>query len=144
MKNNIEEEPKCYFERNTIIILIWACFAIAFDVLGYYVLNIPSPWGVFVSIPGLILSIQTLWLILNPYVLFYKTKFEIKQSFIYNKEIYYLDVKLVELKNNNIIITYNDYSKEKLPTIGLRNSHRQAMFETLKQEIELSNLNRDF
>jgi exonuclease III len=52
----------------------------------------------------------------------------------------YLD----ELKNNNIIITYNDYSKEKLPTIGLRNSHRQAMFETLKQEIELSNLNRDF
>ena len=77
MKNNIEEEPKCYFERNTIIILIWACFAIAFDVLGYYVLNIPSPWGVFVSIPGLILSIQTLWLILNPYVLFYKTKFEI-------------------------------------------------------------------
>ena len=144
MKNNIEEEPKCYFERNTIIILIWACFAIAFDVLGYYVLNIPSPWGVFVSIPGLVLSIQTLWLILNPYVLFYKTKFEIKQSFIYNKEIYYLDIKLVELKNNNVIITYNDYSKEKLPTIGLRNSHRQSMFETLKQEIELSNLNRDF
>lgn len=144
MKNNIEEEPKCYFERNTVIILILACFAIAFDVLGYYVLNIPSPWGVFASIPGLILSTQTLWLILNPYVLFYKTRFEIKQSFIYNKEIYYLDIKSVELKNNDVIITYNDFSKEKLHTLGLRNSHRQSMFETLKQEIELSNLNRDF
>lgn len=144
MKNNIEEEPKCYFERNTLIIVIWACLALAFDVLGYYVLNIPSPWGVFVSIPGLILTIQTLWLILNPYILFYKTRFEIKQSFIYNKEIYYLDIKLVELKNNVIIMTYNDFSKEKLPIFGLRKSHIQLMFESLKQEIELSNLNRDF
>ena len=76
MKNNIEEVPQCYFERNTLIIVIWACLALAFDVLGYYVLNIPSPWGVFVSIPGLILTIQTLWLILNPYILFYKTRFE--------------------------------------------------------------------
>ncbi len=144
MKNNIEEEPKCYFERNTLIIIIWACLALAFDILGYYVLNIPSPWGVFVSIPGLILTIQTLWLILNPYVLFYKTRFEIKQSFIYNKEIYYLDIKLVELKNNDIIMTYNDYTQEKLPIFGLRKSHKQLMFESLKQEIELSNLNRDF
>lgn len=144
MKNNIEEEPKCYFERNILIVVIWACIAIAFDVLGYYVLNIPSPWGVFISIPGLILSIQALWLILNPFVLFYKSRFEIKQSFIYNKEIYYLDIKLVELQNNKIIITYNDYSKEKLPILGLRKSHLLSMFETLKKEIELSNLNRDF
>lgn len=144
MKNNTEEEPKCYFERNTLIIIICTCLALAFDVLGYYVLNIPSPWGVFVSIPGLILTIQTLWLILNPYVLFYKTRFEIKQSFIYNKEIYYLDIKLVELKNNSIIMTYNDYSQEKLPIFGLRKSHLLLMFESLKQEIELSNLNRDF
>lgn len=144
MKNTTEEEPKIYFERNITVVLILIAFAVGLDYLSYYILSQPSPWGIFVAIPGLIFTMQGLWLIVNPYAVVYENRFEIKQSFFYNKQIYYLDAKLIELKGNKFILTYNDLDKETLPLLGLRASHKQAMFDLLNKNIATSNLNRDF
>jgi hypothetical protein len=78
VKNKSIEEPKMYFERNTIVILVMACLAIAADYFGYTILIQPNPWGIFLAILGLVLTMQTLWLILNPYTIVYDGKFEIK------------------------------------------------------------------
>ncbi len=144
MKNKSIEEPKVYFERNTIVILVMACLAIAADYFGYTILIQPNPWGIFMAIFGLVLTIQTLWLILNPYTIVYDDKFEIKQSFFLNKEYFFLDIKSIELNHQKMIITYNDLEKDALPLFGMRPSHKQKMFEHLKKHIDLNMIGRDF
>ena len=144
MKIEIEEVPKCYFERKVLFIIIWLCITVVLNYLGYQILSQPNPWGIFISILGLVFIIQGLWLILNPYILLYKNRFEIKQFFMYSKIYYYLDIKSIELQNHFIVIEYNDLSREKVSIIFLRNAHKQLMFESLIEEVKLSNLKRDF
>jgi hypothetical protein len=96
------------------------------------------------AIFGLVLTIQTLWLILNPYTIVYDDKFEIKQSFFLNKEYFFLDIKSIELNHQKMIITYNDLEKDALPLFGMRPSHKQKMFEHLKTHIDLNMIGRDF
>lgn len=144
MKNVEEEVPKTYFERNLLVVLFITALALALDYLSYYVLSKPNPWGVLIAVPGLVFTIQALWLILNPYLLVFENRFEIKHSFYYNKEFFYLDIKSIELSKNKLIITYNDLEKEALPIFGMRESHKQKMFEELTQQINESNQNRGF
>ena len=144
MKNKSTEEPKVYFERNSIVILVMACLAIIADYFGCTILAQPNPWGIFLAILGLVLTMQTLWLILNPYTIVYDDKFEIKQSFFLNKEYYFLDIKSIELNHQNIIITYNDSDKVALPLLGIRPAHKKKMFEQLKKYIDLNIIGRDF
>lgn len=144
MKNVEEEVPKTYFERNLLVVLFITALALALDYLSYYVLSKPNPWGVLIAVPGLVFTIQALWLILNPYLLVFENRFEIKHSFYYNKEFFYLDIKSIELSKNKLIITYNDLEKEALPIFGMRESHKQKMFEELTQQINASNQNRGF
>ncbi len=144
MKNVEEEVPKTYFERNMIVVLFITALALGLDYLSYYVLSKPNPWGVLIAVPGLVFTIQALWLILNPYLLVFENRFEIKHSFYYNKEFFYLDIKSIELTKNKLIITYNDLEKEALPIFGMRESHKQKMFEELTQQINASSQNRGF
>lgn len=144
MKNNFEEEPKTYFERNVVIIICVACISIVCDYVGFLILNKPSPWGVFVAFPGLVISLQTLWLVVNPFAIVYDNRFEIKQSFFYNKEFYFLDMKQIEFIDKKLIITYNDLDKESLRMFGIRDSHKQRIYESIKQHIELSTKAREF
>jgi hypothetical protein len=144
VKNVEEEVPKTYFERNMIVVLFITALALGLDYLSYYVLSKPNPWGVLIAVPGLVFTIQALWLILNPYLLVFENRFEIKHSFYYNKEFFYLDIKSIELSKNKLIITYNDLEKEALPMFGMRESHKQKMFEELTQQINASSQNRGF
>jgi hypothetical protein len=124
--------------------LFITALALGLDYLSYYVLSKPNPWGVLIAVPGLVFTIQALWLILNPYLLVFENRFEIKHSFYYNKEFFYLDIKSIELSKNKLIITYNDLEKEALPMFGMRESHKQKMFEELTQQINASSQNRGF
>lgn len=144
MKNK-EEEPKEYFERNIALVIIITAAALAIDWWSIKMLLDVNPWGTATAIPGLMLTLQALWLIVNPYAVVYENRFEIKQSLLYNKEFYYLDAKSIDQKKpNSIQLVYNDEDKVKLPLMGMRASHKQKFSEALNDKIVESLKNRNF
>lgn len=144
MKNN-EEEPKEYFERNILLVIIVTTGALALDWLAIKMLIDVNPWGSAVAIPGLTLTLQALWLIVNPYAVVYDDRFEIKQTLLYNKEFYYLDARAIDGKSNHSVqLIYNDGDIEKLSLLGMRASHKKQFKERLAEKINESLKNRDF
>lgn len=141
MKNK-EEEPKEYFERSILLVATVAMSGILLDWLSVKMLMEVNPWGSATAVPGLVLTLQALTLIVNPYAIVYEDRFEIKQSLFYNREFYYLDAKGFDEKNNKII--YNDGDMEKLPLLGMRTSHKKLFKDKLIQKINESLKNRDF
>ncbi|MES2761679.1 MAG: hypothetical protein V4677_05710 [Bacteroidota bacterium] len=140
MKNK-EEEPKEYFERSVILVAIVAISGLLLDWFSIKMLLDVNPWGSATAVPGLILTLQGLWLIVNPYAVVYEDRFEIKQSLMYNKEFYYLDAKGITDKGQLI---YNDGDLEKLHLLGMRASHQQAFKNKLAEKINESLVKRDF
>ena len=140
MKNK-EEEPKEYFERSVLLVLTVAISGLLLDWFSIKMLLDVNPWGSATAVPGLILTLQGLWLIVNPYAVVYENRFEIKQSLMYNKEFYYLDAKGV---NDKCQLIYNDGDLEKLHLIGMRESHKQAFKNKLSEKINESLTKRDF
>ena len=102
MKNK-EEEPKEYFERSILLVATVAMSGILLDWLSVKMLMEVNPWGSATAVPGLVLTLQALTLIVNPYAIVYEDRFEIKQSLFYNREFYYLDAKGFDEKTNKII-----------------------------------------
>lgn len=144
MKNK-DEEPKEYFERNILLVIITAVSALLIDWFSIKMLLDVNPWGTATAIPGLMLTLQGLWFIVNPYAVVYENRFEIKQSLIYNKEFYYLDAKAVEgKKRNSVQLIYNDGDAEGLPLLGMRASHKEKFKDKLNEKIVESLKNRDF
>lgn len=144
MKNK-DEEPKEYFERNIALVVIMTTTALAIDWFSIKMLLDVNPWGTATAIPGLMLTLQALWFIVNPYAVVYENRFEIKQSLLYNKEFYYLDSKSIEQKKSNSIqLIYNDNDIEKLSLIGMRDSHKQKFREALNDKIVESLKSRNF
>ena len=144
MKNK-EEEPKEYFERNVLLVTVLSLSGLLIDWLSIKLLLDVNPWGTATAIPGLLLTFQALWLIVNPYAVIYENRFEIKQSLLYNKEFYYLDAKGIDDKNSfSIKIIYNDGDAERLPLLGMRASHKQLFKDKLKEKINDSVKGRDF
>lgn len=144
MKNK-EEESKEYFERNISLVIITTVSALLIDWFSIKMLLDVNPWGTATAIPGLMLTLQCLWFIVNPYAVVYENRFEIKQSLIYNKEFYYLDAKAVELqKSNSLQLIYNDSDAENLSLLGMRASHKQKFKDKLSEKIVESLKNRDF
>lgn len=141
MKNK-EEEPKEYFERSIVLVATVAITGILLDWLSVKMLMEVNPWGSATAVPGLVLTLQALTLIVNPYAIVYEDRFEIKQSLFYNREFYYLDAKGFDEKSNKII--YNDGDMEKLPLLGMRASHKKLFKDKLIQKINESLKNRDF
>jgi hypothetical protein len=104
-----------------------------------------NPWGSATAIPGLIITLQALWLIVNPYAVIYEDRFEIKQSLLYNKEFYYLDAKSINSKSSmSFQLVYNDGDLDKLPLLGMRASHKEKFKTLLTEKINESLKNRSF
>lgn len=144
MKNE-ENEPKEYFERNILQVILLLTVGLGLDWLSIHLLMKVNPWGTAFAIPGLVLTLQSLWLITNPYAIVYDDRFEIKQNFIYNKEFYYLDVKRVESKTpGSLLMVYNDEETERLPLFGMRASYKEKFRKALSEKIAQSVVTRDF
>lgn len=144
MKNK-EEEPKEYFERSILLVIIVTASGLLLDWLSIKLLLDVNPWGSATAIPGLILTLQAIWLIVNPYAVVYENRFEIKQTLLYNKEFFYLDVKAIDGKKAySVQIIYNDGDIESLPLLGMRASHKQLFKDRLTEKISESIKHRDF
>lgn len=144
MKNK-DEEPKEYFERNILLVIIVTAAALGLDWLAIHMLIDVNPWGSAVGIPGLTLTLQALWLIVHPYAVVYEDRFEIKQTLLYNKEFYYLDAKAIDGKSNiSLKLVYNDGDTDRLPLLGMRPSHKQKFRNKLSEKINESMKKRDF
>ncbi len=142
---NIEEEPKEYFERNIFLVVIVAVSGFFLDWLSITLLLDVNPWGTATAIPGLMLTLQGIWLIVNPFAIVYQDRFEIKQSLLYNKEFYYLDAKSIDdKKTQSVQLIYNDGDLENLHLLGMRAAHKQLFNDRLKEKIAESVKHRDF
>lgn len=144
MKNN-EEEPKEYIERNVVFVIAVLSIGLLLGWLCLYLLSEMNMWGILIGIPSIVMTLQGLWLLVNPYAIIYNDRFEIKQSLIYNNEFYYLDAKAIEGKNKtSFVMTYNDGDLKSLPLLGIRSSQKHFFLEKLKQHIFESVKGRDF
>ncbi len=143
MKNN-ENEPKEYFERNILFVMLCIGAGIICDWLSFYLLKKVNPWGTAFIVPGFLLTLQGLWLLVHPYAILFDDRLEIKQNFIYNKEIYYLDSNGVENTKSKLRLIYNDGEKTVLPLRGMRSSHKLTFENKLAEKIKLSLTNRIF
>ncbi len=144
MKNK-EEEPKEYFERNVLLVTSITVIALLIDWISIKMLLDVNPWGTATAIPGLMLTLQGLWLIVNPYAVVYDNRFEIKQTLIYNKEFYYLDARAIDEKGSNTIqLVNNDGDIDRLPLLGMRASHKQKFKTRLSEKIKESLKSRNF
>ena len=141
MKNK-DEEPKEYFERSILLVASVAISGVLLDWFSISMLLDVNPWGSATAIPGLILTLQALTLIVNPYAIVYEDRFEIKQSLIYNREFYFLDFKGFDEKSKKLV--YNDGDTENLPLLGMRASHKKLFKARLAEKINESLKNRDF
>ncbi len=144
MKNK-EEEPKEYFERSILLVVTVTISGLLIDWFSVKMLLDVNPWGSATAIPGLIITLQALWLIVNPYAIVYEDRFEIKQSLLYNKEFYYLDAKSINSKSSmSVQLVYNDGDLDRLPLLGMRASHKEKFKARLTEKINESLNNRSF
>ncbi|MBK8369509.1 MAG: hypothetical protein IPL10_19580 [Bacteroidetes bacterium] len=141
MKNK-DEEPKEYFERSILLVATVAISGVLLDWFSIKMLLDVNPWGSATAIPGLILTLQALTLIVNPYAIVYEDRFEIKQSLLYNREFYFLDFRGFDEKSKKLV--YNDGDTENLPLLGMRASHKKLFKAKLAEKINESLKNRDF
>ena len=141
MKNK-DEEPKEYFERSILLVASVAISGVLLDWFSISMLFDVNPWGSATAIPGLILTLQALTLIVNPYAIVYEDRFEIKQSLIYNREFYFLDFKGFDEKSKKLV--YNEGDTENLPLLGMRASNKKLFKARLAEKINESLKNRDF
>ncbi len=144
MKNE-EDEPKEYFERSILLVITLTAAGLFLDWLSIHLLIEVNPWGTAFAVPGMVLTLQALWLIVNPYAIVYQDRFEIKQSLFYNREFYYLDAKAVEKKSSaKLNMVYNDDEIEKLPLLGMRESNKELFKNKLAEKIGESVKGRSF
>jgi hypothetical protein len=131
-----EEEygiPLVNIERSPLFLIFFIAISAVISYLGYQLLKNVNPWGFIVMIPALALSFQTLWLLLNPFAIVFKDKIAIKQSFLHQKELYFIDIKqITEGKQGKIYITYHDGELEPINLFGIKPLHTQL----LKTEVE--------
>lgn len=138
-----KNEPKEYFERNVTLLIIIFLSGIGLDWLAIHLLLQINPWGTLIMIPGLVLTLQGLWLLVNPFAIVYEDRFEIKQSFFYNKEFYFLDAKDAKI-NSSLSLVYNDGEMEAIPLFGIRGTHKRLFYQKLLEKIQSSVKNRNF
>ena len=137
MKNeNLDENRLFNAERSWLFLLVFAASTAAIDYLVWYLLKDIDPRGFLVAIPGLIFSFQLLWLFLEPFAVVYNDRFEITQSFIHRKQIYFTDLQKITLSKNSYIITYNDDDMERLNLFGIRPSHIAMLHKVLDEKVQ--------
>ena len=144
MKNKQEEEvPLLYIERNPLLLLGSVALTAAFIYLTYYMVvgreaHAVNPKGFFLFVPALVVSFQTLWLLLNPFATFYHDKVEIRYSLFRHKTWYFVDIKHVsEVRRDALKIVYNDDEVERIGLFGSRNSQKKMLSDELQKHVNL-------
>lgn len=99
-----------------------------------------NPWGFIAMIPAVVLSFFTLWLLLNPFAVFFDDKLEFKQTFFNRSNvIYFNDVKkVIEIKKGKLVIAYNDNDIESFNLFSIKSAHKELLFKTLETHVSMS------
>ena len=143
MKNTFDE-PKEYFERNTSVTILILLIGIFFCWISYYLLSNTNPWGTITAIPGIVITMQALWIMMNPYALIYEDRFEIKQSFFYGRDFYFLDAKSVGIqKKNSFDLVYNDGEHVNIPLFGISHADKVKLLYRISEKINESIVTRN-
>jgi hypothetical protein len=144
VKNKTEEEvPLQYIERNPLFLLGSAALSATFIFLTYYTVlsreaDVINPKGFFLFIPSLVISFQTLWLLLNPFAIFYHDRLEIKYSLFRNRVLHFVDLKHVgQVKGDFLKIIYNDDEMQRVGLLGIRNSQKKMFSDELQKHVSL-------
>jgi len=130
------EVPELYYERNPLITIGSVLLSGVLCFTSIYLFRFSEfemhGWALLLIPPALFSSFQSLIFILNPYVLLYKDRMEIKASMISNKIWYYNDIKKVsEAGEKSLKITYNDDDEETIRFSGIKASHIQPLRNSL-------------
>ena len=144
MKKKKEDIPLHYYERNMLFVGFFAAISAILSYFTYkYYIDI-NPRAFILGIPTIIISFQTLWLVLNPCAVIYEDKFEIKRTLLSNKFWYFIDISSVEeLGSGGFEIVYNDGEREKVSTFGIRGSHQKTFRDMVNKYVCKSVVERD-
>ena len=72
------DEPKHYIERSIAFTIVTCIIAALLDWLSVYMLININPWGTLVGVPAIALTLQALWLMVNPYAIIFDDKLNTK------------------------------------------------------------------
>lgn len=126
MRKNEDDIPLQYFERNIVVVIVFLTITAFFGYMTYKSYVEVSPLVFIYGVPLIIFGFMSLWLVLNPYAIIYKDKFEIKKSLLSNKYWYFIDIKSVqEISSSGFKIIYNDDDEEMISTFGIKPSHKK-------------------
>ncbi len=136
MRKSEEDIPLQYFERNIMIVIVFLTITAFFGYMTYKSYAEVSPLLFIYGVPLIIFSFMSLWLMLNPYAIIYKDKFEIKKSLISNKFWYFIDIKSVdEISGPGFKIIYNDDDEEMISTFGIKPSHKKKFRDAVNHYV---------
>lgn len=136
MKKEAEDIPLHYYERNLLFIIAFVAITAALGYYTYVYFSQVHPLAFIIGIPTMIFLFQTLWLLLNPFAVIYKDKFEIKRTLLSNKIWYFIDIKSVgEVTGKGFTITYNDDEVEMISTFGIRGSHKKEFRDAVNKYV---------
>ena len=137
MKKAKEEDiPLQYFERSVGVVLLFVGITGLLAFLTYSFYKALNPLMFICGIPTIILFFQTIWILLNPFAVIYKDKFEMKKSMFSNKLWYFIDIKQVkEVNSGGFKILYNDDDVEQNSTFGVRVSQKKAFRDAVNHYV---------
>ncbi len=147
-KAEVIEIPIVNIERNVVFVIGYILLSVLLIFVTY--LNIISkeafdvnPAAFFLIVPTLLFLFQALWILLNPYILIFEDRFEIKKNLLSNKVFYLVDFDKFSLtKNNSLKLIYNDGDVEVIKLTGIRETHKQKLLEVLSDMVVKSKLVR--
>lgn len=136
-KTEKEQIPLLNIERDPILVIFWLAFIGGIDYLTYYLFSNMNPWGFIVMIPAVVFSFLTLWLLLNPFAVFFDDKLEFKQSFFNNSNtIYFNDVKaVIEIRKGKLFVKYNDDDVDSFNLFSIKPAHKQLLLDSLREHV---------
>ena len=136
MRKNEDDIPLQYFERNMMVVIVFLTITALFGYLTYKSYVEVSPLAFIYGVPLIVFGFMSLWLVLNPYAIIYKDKFEIKKSLLSNKYWYFIDVKSVkEIKGKSFKIIYNDDDEEIISIFGIKPSHKKGFRDAVNHYV---------
>lgn len=142
-KTEKEEIPLINIERNPLLMILWLVVNAGL-IYGSYLLFVEmNPWGFILMVPTVIMSFLTLWLLMNPFAVFFDDKLEFRQSFFNSSTLYFIDVKrVVDIKGNRLRVIYNDDDMDTFVLYGMKPSHAELLRKSLEDSVSASMLKR--
>lgn len=142
-KTEKEEIPLINIERNPLLMILWLVVNAGL-IYGSYLLFVEmNPWGFILMVPTVIMSFLTLWLLMNPFAVFFDDKLEFRQSFFNSSTLYFIDVKrVVDIKGNRLRVIYNDDDMDTFVLYGMKRSHAELLRKSLEDSVSASLLKR--